>query len=72
MQPNRWFIQDIHHTHQARSDLGCEADALCLTPGKSFGCSIQGEVLQANINQETKALANLTHNARRDLSLLPG
>ena len=30
MQANAGFVEDVHHADQARTDLGGQADALCL------------------------------------------
>ncbi len=34
MQTDRWFVEHIEHAGEARTDLGCEPDALAFTAGQ--------------------------------------
>ncbi|OPZ71701.1 MAG: hypothetical protein BWY80_01275 [Firmicutes bacterium ADurb.Bin456] len=54
MQSDTWFIQHIENPYQAGPHLGGQADTLGFTPGKTPCCSIQGQVLQPHIHQESQ------------------
>src|SRR5262245_60584165 len=45
VKPYAGLIEDVHDTHQARADLGGEADALGLTAGEGRGGAIEGQVV---------------------------
>ena len=47
------FIQNIGHAHQAGTDLGCQADTLCLAAGQGPRCPGQGQIIQSHIDKET-------------------
>ncbi len=57
VQADGRLIQHIQHAHQARADLGGQADALGFAAGERARRARQGEVIQADIDQEAQALA---------------
>ncbi len=63
VQANRGLIQHVQHTHQPRADLGSQADALRLTAGKRTGRPPQGQVIQADVDQEPQAGADFLEDA---------
>ena len=59
VQADRRLVEDVHDTDQTRTDLARKPDALRLTTGQGFGTSIERQVVEADIRQETDAVANL-------------
>ena len=75
------FVQDVEHAHQRRPDLRRQTDALRLTTRERVRTPFQGQVVQADINQEAETLPDLLENLPRDheialaqrrAALLPG
>src|SRR3712207_8417012 len=54
------------------ADLGGQADALALAAGQGAGGARQGQVVEADIDQEGEPVADLLQDARGDLVLLLG
>ena len=59
VQPDAWLIKDIQHPHEARTNLCGQADTLCLSTRETGGSTVQGEIFQANIDQELQACPDL-------------
>ena len=59
VEANTWFIKNVEHSHQSRADLRCQAYALCFSTRKTSGGPIQGQVFQADIDQELETSTNL-------------
>ena len=57
VQADRGLVQHIEHAGQARADLRGEADALAFAAGEGARCARQGQVVQADIEQERQPLA---------------
>ena len=72
MQADARLVEDIEHAHQARADLGRQADSLCFTAGKRGRRAIEREVIQSDIDQEAKALADFLEDLSRDQVLAFG
>ena len=70
VQADRRLVQHVEHAGQSRADLRGEADALALAAGQRTGGARQRQVVQADVEQEGQALADLLEDARRDLVLL--
>ena len=70
MQPDTRFIENVDDTHQTRTDLRCEADALCLTSGQRRRRPIKRKVIEPDIHEETEPFADLLEDLPRD-NLLP-
>ncbi len=52
MQADGGLIKHVQDAHQARADLGGQADSLGFAAGKGAGRAIKREVIKANIDQE--------------------
>ena len=66
VQPDRRLIQHVQHAHQARADLGCQADALRFAAGKRACGALQGQVIQPDIDQEAQPFTDLLQDAFSD------
>ncbi len=66
VQADGGLVQDVQHAHQARADLGCQADALGLAAGKRCSGALERKVVQSHIHQELKAGFNLLHDRNGD------
>ena len=55
VQPDARLIQDIEHSHQLGTDLGGQTDPLRLPAGQGTGGTVQCEIVQTHIDQETEA-----------------
>ena len=70
VQADRGLVQHIEHAGQPRADLRRQPDALAFAAGQRAGGARQGQVIQADIEQERQPLADLLQDARGDLVLL--
>ena len=59
MQSNAWLIQNIGHTYQSGTNLGCQTDSLCLTSGKSTRRSCKCQIIKSNIHQKADTCPDL-------------
>ena len=69
MQPDRRFVQHVQHAAQSAADLGRQPDPLHLAAGKRRGGPGQGQVLQAHLDQELRAVVDLAGHFAGDLPL---
>ena len=72
VQADGGLIQHVQHAHQARADLGGQADALGFAAGERAGRALQGQVIQADIHQEAQAGLDLLQDALGDGLLARG
>ena len=72
MQADGGLIQDVEHAHEARADLGRQADALGLAARKRRGGAIERQIVQTDIHQEAKTLADLLDDGVADEGLALG
>src|SRR6202048_2255856 len=70
VQADRGLVQHVEHAGQTGADLRSEADALAFAAGERSGGARQSEIIQPDIEQEGKPLADLLQHARGDLVLL--
>ena len=63
VQADGGLVEDVEHAHEARADLGGQADALCLAAGERRGGAREREVVKAHVHQEAQALHDLLHDA---------
>ena len=70
VQADRGLVQHIEHAGQARADLRGQPDALALAAGQRAGGARQGQIVEADIEQERQPLADFLQHARGDLVLL--
>ncbi len=63
VQADGGLVQDVEDPDQARAYLGGQADALRLATGQGGGGAVQGEVVQAHVDQEAQARRQLLEDA---------
>ena len=68
VQADRRLVEDVHHADQAGADLGRQADALRLAAGQRVGAAIERQVVEADVEQEAQALADLLDDLVGDLA----
>ena len=59
VQADRRLVADVEHAHEAGADLGREADALRLAAGERRGAAVERQVVEADLDQEVEAGADL-------------
>ena len=70
VQADRGLVEHVEHAGEAGADLRGEADALALAARQRAGGAGQRQVVEADIDQEGEAVADLLQDARGDLVLL--
>ncbi len=68
VQTDRRFVEDVHDAHQPGADLAGQADTLRFAAGKGIGATVQGQVVEADVDQELQALADFLENLVGDLA----
>ena len=68
MQADRWFVENIQHAHQSRSDLGRQSDSLSFAAGESRRRATEGQVIKPDIAQEPEPFADFLENLTGDSS----
>ena len=63
VQADARFIQDVQHAHEGRADLRGEPDALALAARERGRAAVEREVVQAHVDHEPEALADLLQYA---------
>ena len=69
VQADGGLVEDVEHAHESRADLGGQADALRLAAGEGAGRAGEGEVVQAHVEQEAQAGADLPQHLVGDRGL---
>ena len=69
VQPDRGLVQDVEDAHQPRADLGGQPDPLGLAPGQRPRRPVEGQVVQADVEQEVQSLLDLLEHPLGDLPL---
>ena len=59
MQADRWLIENVEDPHQPRTDLARQANPLCLASGERGRSPVEGQVMEANVDQECEPRADL-------------
>ena len=72
MQADGGFVEHIEHALQTGADLRGEADALGLTAGEGAGGPRQGEVIEADVEQEAETSVDLLGDALGDEAIALG
>ena len=72
MEANRWLVQNVQDTHEAGADLRCQANALGLASGKRRRGTIEGQIVESDIDQKTQALQDFLDDASADKLLALG
>ncbi|MNN24563.1 hypothetical protein D3C81_1380010 [compost metagenome] len=62
MKADGRLIEDVHHPHQASADLAGQADTLRFATGQGIGAAVEGEVVEADVDQELQAFADFLEN----------
>ena len=55
VQADRRLVEDVEHADQAGADLGGQPDALRLAAGQRARRPVEGEVVEADVEQEAAA-----------------
>ena len=69
VQPDRRLVEHVEHADQARADLGRQPDPLGLAAGQRAGRPVEGEVVEADVEQEVEPLLDLLQHPLGDLPL---
>src|SRR5699024_8388027 len=72
MQADGGLVEYIHHAYQDRTDLAGQADALRLTARERISLAVQGQIIEADVDQRMQALAHLLENPPGDLTAPSG
>ena len=72
VQADRGFVEDVHDSNQAGTNLAGQPDPLRLAAGEGVCAAIQGEVVEANVDQELQAGADLLLDLVGDLATATG
>ena len=72
VQADGGFVEDVHHADQAGTNLAGQADTLGFAAGQGVGATVQGQIVQADIDQELQALANFLEDFGGDLAASAG
>ena len=70
MQSDARLIEDVEHPHQARADLGRQADALALAAGERRRRAGERQIAEPHALQEAKTRADLLQNLLGDQQFL--
>ena len=70
VQADRGLVEHIEHAGQPRADLRGEPNALAFAAGQRAGGARQGQIIQADVEQEREPLADFLEHAGGDLVLL--
>ena len=65
VQADGRLVEHVHHADQAGADLRGQADALRFAAGQGVGLALQGQVVQADIDQEAQAFADFLDDLGR-------
>ena len=72
MQADRRLIQHVHHANQPRANLACQTDTLRLAAGEGLCGAGEGQVVQADVDQELQTVTDLFQYFFRNLRALAG
>jgi hypothetical protein len=68
VQADRGLVEHVHHADQAGADLRGQADALRFAAGQRVGLALEGEVVEADVDQEAQALVDFLDDLHRHLA----
>ena len=72
VQADAGLVEDVEDAGEAGADLAGEADALALAAGQGGAAAGEGEVVEADVDQELQAVGDLAQDAAGDLQALRG
>ena len=70
MQPDARLVQNIQDARQPAPNLGCKPDALRLAAGKRAAFAVEGEIAEADFEEEIQPSQNLARDFGDDEFLL--
>ena len=70
VQADARLVEDVEHAHQPGADLRRQADALRLAAGERRGRAVEGEVVEADVEQEAAAASRISFRTCCAISLL--
>ena len=70
VQPDRRLVEHVEDAGQAAADLAGQADSLALAAGERRRAAGQGQVIEADVDQERQAVADLAHQVAGDVPLV--
>ena len=59
VQTDRWLVENIKHAHEPRTNLTGETNPLRFTTRKRRGGSVERQIVETHVEQESEAVANL-------------
>ena len=71
VQADGRLVEDVEDAGQAAADLAGEADALRFAAGQGRRRPAEGQVIEADVDEELQAIADLAQQVAGDLLLLP-
>ena len=71
VQTDGGFVEDVHHTDQSGADLRRQANALRFTAGQGLGAALQGQIVQAHVDEKAVAGADFLEDFFRDPRIAP-
>ncbi len=66
MQTDGWFVENVKHAAQIRTELGREPDALRFAAAQGLGGTPEREITEPDVFHEAEPLLDLRHEIRRD------
>ena len=66
MEADARLVEHVHHPAQLRSELRRQADPLGLAAAQGRPCSVEGQVVEADVDQELEAVVDLPHRPLSD------
>ena len=72
VQADAGLVEDVHHADQAGADLAGQADTLGFATGQGVGAAVQGQVVEADVDQELQAFTDFLEDLLGDLAAAAG
>ena len=72
VQADRRFVEHVHDAGQAGADLRGQPDALRFAAGQCFGRAFEGQVIEADVDQESQPRGDFLEDLLGDLRLGAG
>ena len=71
VKADRWLVQHVHHARQFRADLRGQPDPLRLTARQRGRHPVEGEVVEAHVEQKSQPRSHLLEHLGRNLGARP-
>ena len=72
VQADRRLVEHVEHAGQSAADLAGQADPLALAAGERRRAAGQGQVVEADVDQERQPVADLADQVAGDVLLVGG